>query len=369
VRVLTRYIVRDYLTTFAMAVAIFTFVMCVASLVRAVDLMSRGVSGVRILQYFLLNIPYILQFTVPISTLTTALLMFSRLSLDGEITAMRSCGLSLWQIVAPAIALSVFLSVLSMIFSNYVSPRSRYAQRHVAVRFAEEDPLALLEEGRFVKEFPNLMIYVGSKRRGRLSDIVIYKFDRRGNVIQNVRARSGTLAREDGGATLRIDLYDVRMDAPGGGGGQRDGVAEYYPYRIQTADLFRPGQIRKKISDYSFGELARAIRGVRGANPDLEEEDLAREKMGLLVEANGRMVLSLSCFAFTLLGIPLGLQSHRKESSIGVVVSLVIALLFYVLLTMAKQLKGQPEWRPDLIVWVPIVLAEAVGFSLIQRSN
>ncbi len=39
--------------------------------------MSRGVSAVAIARVFLLNIPFVLQFTVPMSALTTVLLLFT----------------------------------------------------------------------------------------------------------------------------------------------------------------------------------------------------------------------------------------------------------------------------------------------------
>ena len=89
----------------------------------------------------------------------------------------------------------------------------------------------------------------------------------------------------------------------------------------------------------------------------------------MVVESNKRLALSLSCFAFTLLGIPLGIKSHRKESSIGVGISLFLVFIFYFFIILANSLVGHPEYRPDMIVWIPVIFSEIFGFYLLYRAN
>ena len=108
-RILHKYVVKDYLVTFALTLTVFTFVMCIVAMVKAIDLVARGISIFVFFQIFSYNIPYILMFSIPMSALTTVLLLFGRLSMDGEITAMRASGLSLWQIVSPLILISIVL--------------------------------------------------------------------------------------------------------------------------------------------------------------------------------------------------------------------------------------------------------------------
>ena len=65
-RTLNRYIVFDYLVIFLAALGLITFVMTVGALVKAVDLMARGISAALIVKFFFQNIPYILSFSMPI---------------------------------------------------------------------------------------------------------------------------------------------------------------------------------------------------------------------------------------------------------------------------------------------------------------
>ena len=101
----------------------------------------------------------------------------------------------------------------------------------------------------------------------------------------------------------------------------------------------------------------------------MKAEDVRRQKTAMLVEANNRMALSLSCFAFVLLGIPLGLRSRRRESSVGVGICLIAMFVFYFFMMIARSTTDKPELHPDLIVWIPVIAAEIAGLLLIRRNS
>ncbi|MBU4459946.1 MAG: LptF/LptG family permease, partial [Verrucomicrobia bacterium] len=127
--ILNRYVAAGFLLVFGVSVAVFAFVMGIGSMIRVIDLVARGVPAAALGRYFLLSFPFILQYAIPMSVMTATLLLVTRLSLDGEISAMKACGMSLWQIVAPVIVASIAIAALSAYVSNWVSPRSRTAQR------------------------------------------------------------------------------------------------------------------------------------------------------------------------------------------------------------------------------------------------
>lgn len=371
-RTVHRYLGHDFLATFILTLLVFTFVMCIGAVVRAIDLLARGVSGGFILRVFTLNIPFLLTFSIPISVLTTVLLLFGRLSFDGELTAMRACGLTLWQILAPVLLLSLGLTLLCLYLHGSLAPRSHYARRHLLFSLGMEQPLNLLEEGRFIRDFPGLMVYVGKKSRNQLEEVVVYEVGADG-VERNIRARSGRVRAGERPEVTVIDLYDVRIDQPRTSKDDptrpRYLTAQHYPVRLDFSELTSRRTLHKKTADLTYGELLRAIRNVRAVFPNLTPEDLARQQMALVVEASKRLALSLSCFAFVLLGAPLGMISRRKESSIGVAISLLLVFFFYFFIILANSLIGRPEWRPDLIVWFPVLGAELVGFYLVHRRN
>lgn len=371
--IINRYIGKDFLVGFGMTVFTFTFVMGAATIVRGIDLMSRGVSGALIGKIFLYNLPYILAFSIPMSVMTSALLLFSRLSFDGEITAMRACGMSMWQIVSPVIIISVVLSCLCLYLNNTLAPNSRFARTLLLRTLGVEDPIGLLDEGRFVRDFPGLMIYVGKKRRNTVRDIVVYETGPEG-VKQHVRASHGEVIPGDDKKSLTIDLYDVRIDRfdpehPLDPSRTRSLTAEKYPVKLDFSELLDKGKARKRTKDLTFSESVKVIRSPKDNYPELKYEDLLKQRMKKLVEVNKRFALAISCFAFVLLAIPLGMKSRRKESSVGVGISLIVVFTFYSFIVFAESMSGSPSWRPDLIIWIPVVAAEVGGLLLLRRIN
>ena len=163
IRVFNRYLLGDFLKSFVITLAVLTFVMYVGAVVQAIDYMSRGISGLLIMKIFALNIPFTLSFVIPMSVLTAVLLHFGRLSADGEITAMKSCGVSLWQVAAPFVFCSILLSGICLYLNAVMAPHSHFARRQMLRDLGEEDPLALLDEGRFVNDFPGVKVYIGKK--------------------------------------------------------------------------------------------------------------------------------------------------------------------------------------------------------------
>jgi lipopolysaccharide export system permease protein len=373
-RTLNRYIFWDYLVVFLAALSLITFVMTVGALVKAVDLMARGVSPMLIVKFFFLNIPYILSFSMPISTLFAALILFGRLSMDSEISAMKSCGISLWRLTAPLILLSILLSAICVYINCEVSPAAKYANRELLRTAGVEEPINLLEEGRFIRDFPGLMIYVGRKTGTAVKDVVAYELDKNGAVKRSVRAKSGDIAADNTNRLLTVKLYDVRIEMPDAKDPHDVSKttyvnAQYYPIKLDFEKVLKGKPTVKKRGQMRIGELLDRIRNIERDFPMLSDEDRLVEKTRLIVEANQRISIAIGCFSFMLIGIPLGVKSHRKETSTGMILSLVIVFAYYLFIVVAKSLADYPSLHPNLILWIPLIIAQISGIWLIRRSS
>lgn len=374
-RTLNRYIVLDYLVIFLAALGLITFVMTVGALVKAVDLMARGVSAMLIVKFFFQNIPYILSFSMPISTLFAALLLFGRLSMDSEISAMKSCGISLWRLAAPLILLSIIFSGICGYINCEVAPVAKYANRELLRTAGVEEPINLLDEGRFIRDFPGLMIYVGRKNGTAVKDVVAYELDKEGTVKRSVRAKQGDLVADNAARLLTVKLYDVRIEMPDAKDPHDVSKttyvnAEYYPIKLDFAKILNKGKPTVlKRGQMRMEQLVDRIRNVERDFPMLSASDRLVEKTMLIVEANQRISVAVGCFSFMLIGIPLGVKSHRKETSVGMVVSLMIVFAYYLFIVFAKALADYPWLHPNLILWIPLLVAQFLGLYLIRRSS
>lgn len=484
-RILYRYITRDFLISFAVTLLVFLFVMAVGNIFRVIDLFSRGVSGRLILKMFSYGMPFSLIFAIPMSVLAAAFLNFSRMAVDREILAMQACGISVWQIIQPPIVISSILCVICVYINCELAPASHYARRVIKNELGVETPLNFLDEGRFIRDFPGYTIYIGRKDGYKIYDVVLYEFGKHGP-RQTVRAASGEIILpSDREGRVVIKLRQVRIEQPDENQPEnlslvRRVSAEEYPVEFDVAELISKGVVYKKRADLSMREvfdaldgdvqfrpeefidlpgLARRLRqsplkeaaayvlapnilqrlkladtpqeydalrpmltdafnrvlagksiysaalfeGVkldrhakdlmarrpRGADlmrlnrmlleqllpgvlerhyvSCLDDDDLQTYRTSLMVEASTRLALSFSCFAFVLLGAALGIRIHRRESSIGIALSLGLVFVFYFFIILADSLVAYPQIYPHLIVWIPFVISEVIGFSILVR--
>lgn len=88
----------------------------------------------------------------------------------------------------------------------------------------------------------------------------------------------------------------------------------------------------------------------------------------LKVELHKRLALSCAAFCFALIGMPLGIRAHRRESTIGVAIGLIIALVFYMAIILAESIKN-PAVHPEWIPWIPVAVCIAVAAVLIPKNQ
>ena len=94
-----------------------------------------------------------------------------------------------------------------------------------------------------------------------------------------------------------------------------------------------------------------------------------REIARYRVHLHQRFLLALAPITFLLIGIPLGIRSHRRDSALGMVLSLLVMFLYYLLMIIADGLDQYINLYPWLIPWIGTILAQLGGLFMIHRLN
>jgi len=90
-RKLRNYFLTEYLYSFLISLGIFTLAFSIGNIVKIVDLIiTKGIEPTMVFKLFMTMLPFSLVYTIPISTLISALLTFGKASADNEIIALQT---------------------------------------------------------------------------------------------------------------------------------------------------------------------------------------------------------------------------------------------------------------------------------------
>ncbi len=362
-KTLNTYLARNMLVTLLMALGIMTFVMLSGHFYRAFDMLSQGASPLVLVKFICYMLPYTLCFTLPLALLVATVLVFSRLSADNEIVAMKSMGISLWQIITPSLILSIATCGLCIWISLFIAPQCRFLADQLMTTAAAETPLAMLEPGAFTELFSGCEIRIGGREGTALKDVHIVLKDKKGHAFKDIVAVSGSLSYKSGDDVPELvisgaEVTDFRLDNRP----DPTSVSSVYVGTISMPLDFKALRASKRISrkerTMDFRMLCARIVLDNEEGKDVTEH---------LVNLHKRLSMSIAPFSFFLLGLPFGVKSRRSEMSIGLLLCVLLALVFYAFVLLADTLKGMSGMHPQYIIWIPNLLYQFVGIALIRR--
>lgn len=378
-KILYRYILRQIFGVFFLCLIVFTFVLFIGNMLRIIEMMSKGISIAIILKFLLLLLPFMLAYSIPMSILTSVLLVFSRLSADNEITAIRASGINLKNIFKPVLICTILIIPLCYYINDNLRPNSIFAGRKLLLELGFQEPTVNLATGRFNEIFPNYVIYVGQKQGKGYKQVVVYKFeDDKVNTVINAENgqflldeskdnESGSIAFQLNKGVIE-ELPKEEQETAKLNRIQFDTYNIEFNIKQEAKDML---QLSKKDRERTNREL---IQRIGNLNNDIYKpeyklmvKNLIREISCIRTRIHNRIAMSFACLVFVLVGIPLGIKVHRSETSVGAGVSLMLVGSYYFLMTLGEAFQDNASLHPWLLMWVPNIIMFFIGTVLIYR--
>lgn len=304
--------------------------------------------------------PFVVTYALPMGVVTAILLTLGRLSAQNEITAMRTAGIGLTRVGTPVLLLAVLGVVVSLLVNFEYGPRAKGEYRRLLSELGQSDPLSLVVPRQFIRGFHGFVIYVDRREGDELHDVWVWKLGKTRELEFIGHGERGVVTyREDENQLLLelrngwlqpdpLDLEGSFLPNPGG---------QIVPIGIPLSELFKRKVFQKKPSNFTFKELVQERQRLRGSEVPAERRRLRDVEMTIHENA----ALAFSVLSLALVGVPLGIQTRRTETSANLGMALLLTMVYYSLLIAATWLKDKPDFHAEYLLWLPNITFQALG--------
>ena len=357
-KTLNLYVTKSFVVTFCMSIGILTFGLMGGRLMKIFEMISNGLPITAVLKFMLYIAPLVFSMSIPFAVLVSIMLVFGRLSADSEVTAMRACGISILQIVSPIILIVFFLTCLCLYLRMDVVPYATWRADAFIKQVVLDQPASILEPGRTI-DYKEFRIYVDSKDKDNLRNIQVFMMgDKKESVKNDITAPHGKISADKKNQILTVTLYDATIVDFENGKPKTRLFCKEFPFTIDYGKEFNSINVAKDVDDLTFREIfGRATMNKRTGKDNTKVE----------VELNQRIALALAPIAFMLLGMPLAIRTSRKETSVGLFLSVILGGVYVSLVMICGALSNYPQYYPQVLLWIPNIVYQICGTYFILK--
>ncbi len=360
IRILDRYIARDFLKLFGL---VFVVLMAISRLVHLFENLHRylrsGASASTIMNYYFYTMPRESLLVAPVALLIASFLSVGKLSQNFEFLSMQMARVHPLRAILPIIVLTLGITLGLYIVQEEIAPKASEAAlriRHERIkkraspfhRTRSQDIWYLAERTR--------ILHIGflDTRKGEMQEISLFEFSPDFRLVQRTEAR--TARWRDG----RWILADAKIRRFSGDGTEMQ-VAEVpeMPIQLQAtpADLAR---VEKKVEEMSYRELKRYIKRLTRSGVD------ARHYVADLLAKPAMLAVNL---VMALLGIAFAFRVGRQGLLVQVGTCIIVAFLYWLLFSIALPLARNEVLPPLLVVWLPNMIFGSVAVLGLVRTR
>lgn len=368
-----------------MSLALFIFVLVTGNVLRQVigELANGRLSMPTVFELVGLISVSVIPYAMPLGMLTGVLIILGRMSANNEIIAMKSAGMNLWRIVSPIF----FVALLGVLVSGYINcfwaPRAANQYKTMLKSTFRESPTRLIVPKVLFQEFPGFAIYADEREGDALKNFWLWELGENGVPVRFTHADEAQIRFVEATGAFEDDKLQITMKNANTEERSRRNPAEVaeYPIRfsaignapisVSLGSILNDGTLpkeRRKLRWFTILELMQLREEGWKVDPKTSPpEDVERDRIAIQSQMQNYLTSAMSVFSLAILGIPLGIRVSRSETFVNIGIALGLALLFYLLMTFVSWIED-PAWRPDILMWLPNILYQVVGFTLLYKA-
>lgn len=348
-RTVEKAVLGELLAAFLIGLIAFNFILMMEKLLKLTRILSSvGASVWDVVSIILLIQPNLFIPTTPLALLIAVLMVYGRLNMDNELTAMRNAGMSFWQIAAPVRFLALACFLLAILFSFYVAPAGAVRLKETVSKIIAERAPYAVEEGAFNAAFPGMVIYVNSKPSSdAMEDIFI--FDERHSPPRTLTAERGAIKGGDDKLDFRLDGGFLHM------AGESLSTEVYFD-RYDFSIPLEQREERKKTEFTPF-ELLK------------EAKTAGKRQSAFQLEFHRRLTFPLMCLLIPLLAPPLALLAGKAGRFGGLTIGFGVFTSYYIGLLYGERLVQAGTIPHYIGAWAPLTVFALASYLVFREAG
>ena len=321
------------------------------------------------------SLPSFLVLSFPMAVLLSTLLAYGKLSANSELLALKSLGIKTSRIIAPAIAVSIFMTGLTFYFNDNLVPASNKLAEStlragIGSSFSSEkgkDNIMFSRYGSKIdsatnkptktNQFLTHIFYASLFENNIMQEVTVLDFSRQ-DIQQILKAKSAVFDKKNS-SWIFTNGSIVSIDQ----GGQTTNIQfeKYrYPFIEGPLDLAR---IPKDATEMSLKQALEAERIYK-------EKGNLKEIRRIQVRIQEKFTLPCACLVFGLIGSSLGSKSNlRSSKSQGFGLSVILILIYYVMSFVFSSLGVKGLLSPIIATWLPVLISMGGGIYFLRKSS
>jgi len=364
VRILDRYIVRQFVVSFVFGLVAFLLIFVVIDMMEKLDDFIDANADTRVIvEYYLAFLPEIIKLMTPVAVLLAALFVVGRLSGQNELAAMKSSGISLYRLLAPFIIVATLVCGISIYLNGWIVPYANQKKFYIERTY--------LHRGGDVTVRYNIVFLEG---RTRIVSVNYYDTQSRTATRVSIQEFDSTdvtrLVRRYDAGQMRWIAADPSHPDRGNwvllGGTVRDFAAAgqaLTPFdRLPVGTLtLTPADIEKKQrtpDEMDYADLREFIQ-----NQERAGQDVSR----WLVEYHAKVAFPFASVIMVLFGVPFASSRPRTGAALGFGISVAITFTYLIFMKASQVFGYNGDLNPLLTAWLANLIFLGAGIVNLFR--
>ncbi len=355
VRIVDRYLFKALSGAFLLGLLILLFLMLAHQCMRLADLlMGQGMDLATLVRVFLLLLPPLFLRTIPMAVMLASVVTFHRLTLDREIVALQSAGISLLRMSRPAFAFSLCAAMLTLLAAYGTRSTEGHSLKSRALGLIKTQVGLLgLSPGKFIEKGGRVVYVESMPTPTDLSGVFIYDPQSDGPLL--ILARAGRIARAPSSDVVNLLLLDGSLHRRGKGAADHQQIA-FSTYALTLGLASNP-----------LDPVAPAPNATQPRTQNAGEETAQTLHDPAAFYKNFSLVATT--FLFGMIGVPLGLLAGRAGRLSGVAAGIGLILFYYLLTLLGDHFVAQRWLSPWVAAALPHAILAPVGLILFALAH